>query len=252
MKRLILLALLAAGFVGGLVAFAPLSAALTASGAAARGLGWSSAEGTVLSGAVRGLTLNGKTYGDADLAFAPGGLLSANLQYTVDWTGPQGSGRGKVALGPGGSVSLRDYTLSLDLAQLDQAALWIRQSGGRVDLTGAALRFGREGCAAAEGMARSDVLERNLEILGPGWAPMQGALRCEGGTLVIPLASENQTGTRFHAGLRLAPGQPGQFEARVSGIVPRELAFALPIAGFAPQGQDYVYMFQTTDTSAPQ
>jgi Type II secretion system (T2SS), protein N len=252
MKRLALLALLAAGFVGGLIAFAPLSTALSASGATARGLGWSSAEGTVLSGTVRGLTLNGKAYGDADLAFAPGGLLSAALQYTVDWAGPQGSGQGKLAVGPGGRVSLRDYTLSLDLAQLDQAALWIRQSGGRVDLTGAALRFGPEGCIAAEGMARSDVLERNREILGPGWSPMQGALRCEGGTLIIPLASENQTGTRFNAGLRLAPRERGQFEARVSGIVPRELAFALPIAGFAPQGQDYVYLFQTSDTSAPQ
>jgi len=252
MKRLVLLALLAAGFLAGLIVFAPLSAALTASGAAARGLGWSSAEGTVLSGTVRGLTLNGRAYGDADLAFAPGGLLSANLQYSVDWTGPQGSGRGKVALGPGGRVALRDYTLSLDLAQLDQAALWIRQSGGRVDLTGAALRFGPEGCLTAEGIARSDVLERNQEILGPGWSPMQGALRCEGSALVIPLASENQTGTRFNASLRLAPRQPGQFEARVSGIVPRELAFALPIAGFAPQGQDYVYLFQTSETSAPQ
>ncbi|WP_291203567.1 type II secretion system protein N [Hyphomonas sp.] len=252
MKRLIFFALLAAGFVGGLIVFAPLSAALTASGAGARGLGWSSAEGTVLSGTVRGLTLDAKPYGNAELDFSPGGLLSANLQYTVDWAGPQGSGQGKVALGPGGHISLRDYTLSLDLGQLDQAALWIRQSGGRVDLTGAALRFGPAGCVTAEGMARSDVLERNREILGPGWAPMQGALRCEDGTLVIPLSSENQTGTRFEADLRLSPDEPGRFEARVSGIVPRELAFALPIAGFALQGQDYVYLFQTSDTSAPQ
>lgn len=251
MKRLMLPALLAASFFGGLVAFAPLSAALAASGAAARGLGWTSAEGTVLSATVRGLTLGGADYGNADLDFAPGGLLSANLQYTVNWTGPQGNGQGKVALGPGSRLSLRDYTLSLDLAQLDQAALWVRESGGRVDLTGAALRFGPKGCLGAEGIARSDVLERNRDILGPGWAPMQGTLRCEGAALVIPLASENQTGTRFQADLRLAPNHPGQFEARVSGIVPRDLAFALPIAGFTPKGQDFVYLFSTSDTSTP-
>lgn len=252
MKRPALLALLAAGFLGGLVFFAPLSAALSASGVGARGLGWSGADGTILSGKLRGLTLNGQAYGDAKLDFAPGGLLSGTLQYTVDWEGPQGNGRGKVALGPGSRITLRDYTLSLDLARLDQAALWIRQSGGRADLTGAVLRFGPAGCLRAEGVARSDVLERNVDILGPGWSPMQGALRCDGDALVIPMTSENQTGTRFQSVLRLAPNQPGQFEARVSGIVPRELAFALPIAGFAPQGQDYVYLFQTYDTSAPQ
>lgn len=251
MKRTALLALLLLGFVAGLVAFAPLSAALKASGARQRGLSWAQAEGTVLSGRVVGLALRGVGYGDADLTFSPGGLLTGNLQYTVNWAGPQGAGRAKVSAGSGGRVALRDFAVSLDLAQLEQAALWIRQSGGRLDLTGSSLRFGPQGCISAEGNARSDVLERNQDILGPGWAPMQGELRCEAGTLVIPMASENQTGTRFQADLRLAPNQPGQFEARVSGLVPRELAFALPIAGFTPQGQDFVYLYSTSDTSAP-
>lgn len=251
MKRMALLALLMLGFVAGFVAFAPLSAALKASGAAQRGLSWTQAEGTVLSGRVLGLALRGVSYGDADVAFSPGGLLTGNLQYTVNWTGPQGAGRAKVSAGGGGRVALRDFAVSLDLAQLEQAALWIRQSGGRLDLSGPSLRFGPEGCISADGSARSDVLERNQYILGSGWTPMQGALRCEGGTLVFPMASENQTGTRFEATLRLAPHQPGQFEARVSGLVPRELAFALPIAGFTPQGQDFVYLFSTSDMSAP-
>ena len=251
MKRMALLALLMLGFVAGLVAFAPLSAALKASGAAQRGLSWTQAEGTVLSGRVVDLALRGISYGDADLTFSPGGLLTGNLQYTVNWTGPQGAGRAKVSAGGGGRVALRDFAVSLDLAQLEQAALWIRQSGGRLDLSGPSLRFGPEGCISADGSARSDVLERNQDILGSGWTPMQGALRCEGGTLVFPMASENQTGTRFEATLRLAPHQPGQFEARVSGLVPRELAFALPIAGFTPQGQDFVYLFSTSDMSAP-
>lgn len=252
MNRIAVLVLLAAGFIGGGVAFAPLSAALSLTGAAASGFGWASAEGTVLSGKVRGLTFGGSPYGDAALDFSPSGLLSANIQYTVDWHGPQGSGSGKVAFAPGPTVSLRDYTVSIDLAELEQAALWIRQSGGRADLTGDLLRFGPAGCLRAEGMARSDVLERNRDILGPGWSPMQGALRCDGEALVIPMTSENQSGTRFQSVLRLAPNQPGRFEARVSGIVPRELAFALPIAGFSLQGQDYVYLFQTSETSTPQ
>jgi len=252
MKRLVLLALLASSFLAGLVAFAPLGVVLKASGAEARGLGWTQAEGTLLSGKVTGLVHEDVTYGDAELNFAPGGLLTANLQYTVNWTGPQGAGRGKVSAGPGGQVTLHDYSVGLDLSQLEQAALWIRQSGGRLDLSGTLLRIGPEGCIRAEGTARTDVLERNQDILGPGWAPMQGALRCEAGALVIPMASENQSGTRFLANLSLAPQRPGQFEARVSGLIPRELAFALPIAGFTPQGQDFVYLYSTPDTSAPE
>jgi hypothetical protein len=251
MNRIAVLVLLATGFIGGGVAFAPLSAALSLTGAAASGLRWASAEGTVLSGTVRGLTLDGKPFGDAALDFSPSGLLSASIQYTVDWNGPQGSGTGKISFAPGPTVSLRDYTLSIDLAELEQAALWIRQSGGRVDLTGDVLRAGPAGCLSAEGMARSDVLERNRDILGSGWSPMQGTLRCDGEALIIPMTSENQTGTRFQSVLRLAPNQTGHFEARVTGIVPRELAFALPIAGFTLQGQDYVYLFQTSATSDP-
>jgi hypothetical protein len=80
---------------------------------------------------------------------------------------------------------------------------------------------------------------------------MQGELRCEGTALVIPLESENSSGTRFRAELRLAAQQPGRFDARVSGLIPRDLAFALPIAGFAPDGRDWVYSFSTSDRSGP-
>ena len=148
-------------------------------------------------------------------------------------------------------VDAPDFNLDLDLVHLEQAALWIRQSGGRVELQGEAIRFGPDGCLSASGTARSDVLERNQEILGTGWSPMQGELRCEGTALVIPLESENTSGTRFGAELRVAPQQPGRFDARVSGLIPRDLAFALPIAGFAPDGRDWVYSFSTSDRSGP-
>lgn len=251
MSRLVLLALLLAGVLIGLAVFAPLSAALKFAGFEAHGLSWSRAEGTVLDGRLTGLEAGGKRYGDAALKLKPAALLAGRLQYTVDWRGEHGRGAGDLSVGAGGSLAARDFNLDLDLVHLEQAALWIRQSGGRLELQGEAIRFGPDGCLSASGTARSDVLERNQEILGTGWSPMQGELRCEGTALVIPLESENTSGTRFGAELRVAPQQPGRFDARVSGLIPRDLAFALPIAGFAPDGRDWVYSFSTSDRSGP-
>ncbi|MBI1254079.1 MAG: hypothetical protein GC196_07025 [Hyphomonas sp.] len=251
MSRLVLLALLLVGVLIGLAVFAQLSAALKFAGVEAHGLSWSRAEGTVLDGRLTGLEAGGKRYGDAALKLKPAALLAGRLQYTVDWRGEHGRGAGDLSVGAGGSLAARDFNLDLDLVHLEQAALWIRQSGGRVELQGEAIRFGPDGCLSASGTARSDVLERNQEILGTGWSPMQGELRCEGTALVIPLESENTSGTRFGAELRVAPQQPGRFDARVSGLVPRDLAFALPIAGFAPDGRDWVYSFSTSDRSGP-
>lgn len=251
MNRLVLLAPLLVGVLIGLAVFAPLSAALKFAGVEAHGLSWSRAEGTVLDGRLTGLEASGERYGDADLKLAPAALLAGRLEYTVDWQGEHGRGTGDLSVGVGGSLAARDFNLDLDLVRLEQAALWIRQSGGRVELQGEAIRFGPGGCLSASGTARSDVLERNQEILGAGWSPMQGELRCEGAALVIPLESENTSGTRFRAELRVAPQQPGRFDARVSGLIPRDLSFALPIAGFAPDGRDWVYSFSTSDRSGP-
>ncbi|MEQ9505756.1 MAG: type II secretion system protein N [Hyphomonas sp.] len=251
MSRIALLALLAFGFLAGLIVFAPLETALRISGAEARGLGWSKAEGTILDGKLNGITLDGSSQGNAELKLMPLALLSGQLQYAVVWIGDHGEGAGNVSIGTGARATLRQFDLELDLLRLDQAALWIRQSGGRVHLKGEVVRFGAAGCVEATGTATSDVLERNIEILGAGWSPMRGELRCESGDLVIPLESANASGTRFLAQLRIAPGRPGRFDARVSGLLPRELDYALPIAGFTRDGADYVYSFSTSDQSGP-
>ncbi len=251
MSRIVLLLLLVAGFVAGLIAFAPLEAALRLGGAEARGLAWDAADGTVLDGQLNGIAVSGASYGNAGLKLVPMALFSGQLKYAVTWNGDYGRGTGDVSLGAGERAALHQFDLDLDLLRLDQAALWIRQSGGRVQLKGTVVRFDASGCVAADGTAMSNVLEQNVEILGAGWSPMHGKLRCENGDLVIPLDSANSSGTRFSAQLRVAPGRPGRFDARVSGLLPRELDFALPIAGFTRDGADYVYTFTTSGQSGP-
>jgi len=251
MNRLLLLLLLLAGFVAGMALFAPLGTFLRMSGAGAHSIGWENAEGTVLNGRIQGLKVEGLPYGDAALKLKASALLSGRLRYAVDWTSAHGSGTGEVSAGSNGKMAIENFNIDLDLLQLEQAALWIRQSGGRVQLQGETIRFNADQCVQAEGKAQSDVLERNREILGSGWSDMRGDLRCENGDLVIPLASENGTGTRFLAQLRIAPGKPGRFEAQVSGIISRELEFALPVAGFTRDGRSYVYSHSTSVRSGP-
>lgn len=251
MMRLFLVLLLVAGFLAGVFIFAPLGQVLQLTGASKHGFSWSRAEGSVMDGRLQGMNFQGKNYGDAGLKLDPGALLGGRVQYAIDWASEQGRGIGNISFGSGREIEIRDFDIDLDLLRLEQAARWIQQSGGRVQLTGGKVRFKDNQCTEATGTASSDVLDRNREILGSGWTDMQGDLHCDEGDLIIPLQSENGSGTRFLAQLRVAPGKPGRFEARVSGMIPRQLQFALPIAGFKPDGNDFVYAYASSLRNSP-
>ncbi|MDP1556733.1 MAG: type II secretion system protein N, partial [Hyphomonas sp.] len=228
--------------IGGVIAlaFVPLATALKLSGASDNGVAWSAARGTIFSGGLDDLTVNGTNYGNADLTFDPSALLKGTLQYAVAWAGAHGEGKAKVSVDSGQLVTLKDYVINLDLRDYERAAKWIRQAGGGVKLEGPKIQFQGSECILADGVATSDVLDRNREILGSGWSDLRGDLACDEGKLLVPLESENAAGTRFSSFLRVAPGTPGKFEARISGRISRALGFALPLAGFTRDGDEFV------------
>ncbi len=236
----LLILLVIAGVVG--LAFVPLATALKLSGAADNGVAWTEARGTIYSGGLDNLTVNGTNYGNADLTLDPSALLDVTLQYGVAWTGTHGQGNAKVSVDSGQTVTLKDYVINLDLEDYERAAKWIRQAGGKIKLEGPVIQFKGSECVLAEGVASSDVLDRNREILGSGWSDLRGDISCEEGKLLVPLESENAAGTRFSSYLRVAPGSSGKVEARISGRISRALGFALPMAGFARDGEDFVYI----------
>lgn len=240
-RFLFLIIILVIGAVIGL-AFVPLATALKLSGAADNGVAWTAARGTIYSGGLDGLSVNGTNYGNADLTLDASALTSGTLQYAVDWVGAHGQGTAKVSVNSGRTVTLKDYVINLDLEDYERAAKWIRQAGGKIKLEGPAIQFKGSECVLAEGVATSDVLDRNREILGSGWSELRGNLSCDEGQLLVPLESENAAGTRFSSYLRVAPGTPGKFEARISGRISRALGFALPLAGFTRDGDAFVYI----------
>lgn len=239
-RFLFLIILLVAGLCVGL-AFVPIATALKYSGAAENGVEWSEAKGTILSGSLTDLKVKGVEYGSADLKLDLPAVFNGKPRYGVDWTGKHGRGSGKVSVESGSVFALEDYVIDLDLLAFDVVAKWLQQSGGRIQLEGTSIRFKGNECVTAEGVATSDVLDRNRQILGAGWSDLRGDLSCQDGKLLIPLESENSSGTRFLAALHAAPGAPGKFEARITGTIPRTLSFALPLAGFVRDGEDFVF-----------
>lgn len=249
-RLLFTIVLLVAALVVGL-AFVPIATALKYSGAEGNGVEWTAAKGTILDGRIEGLKVKGTQYGDADLKLDVPSVFSGKPRYGVNWTGKSGQGSGKVSVESGTIITLEDYSVDLDLLSYELAAKWIQKSGGRVKLEGPLIRFKGNECLEAHGVATSDVVDRNRDILGAGWSELRGDLRCEDGQLVVPLQSENATGTRFLVMLRIAPGSAGKFEARVTGVIPRTLNFALPLAGFLRDGDDFVFTPPRKKVAAP-
>lgn len=251
MMRLLLLLILIAGFLIGIVAFAPLNFILKTSGAEARGLSWTSAEGTLSGGKITGLKAGGDLLGDASLKLNPASLMGLGLEYDFDWNGPSGRGNGKAAAYASGTTELRDFDIEIDFASLEGVAAWIRQSGGRARLTGEVIRFKNRSCDEARGQTWSDALGRNSIVLGSGWTDMSGALSCEGDMLLIPFQSASSAGTQFDAAAKINPNGNNSIEARVSGVIPQQFHYGLPIAGFVPDGSNYIYRYPAIVREAP-
>lgn len=251
MMRFLLLLVLIAGFVIGVVAFAPLSFILKTSGAEARGLSWTSAEGTLMGGRITGLRAGQDVLGDATLKLNPASLLALGIEYDFDWSGPSGNGTGKAAAYATGTTEFRDFNIELNFAALEGVAAWIRQSGGKARLTGNIIRFRKGACDKASGQAWSDALGKNAAVLGPGWPDMAGELSCDGDALLIPFKSANPSGTQLDATARFNIDGNGNLEARVSGVIPQQYQYGLPIAGFVPDGNTYVYRYPALPREVP-
>lgn len=242
MIRVLVGILVLLGAVLGAGLFIPVGTVLDFAGAGKQGIEWSAAKGSVLSGRLEGIKVKGKDYGSADYTLIPGALTRGKLKFDIGWSGASGTGTSEVTFDRSKSVLLEDFAFDIDLASLPQMARFDTLHSGRVKLQGPSMLFTDNRCEAVTGTARSDLLELNTQAFGDDWSAFEGNLACEDGALLVPLAAENSLGTRFTAMLRAVPGAPSKFEARISGKVPKPLAFALPLAGFARDGEEFVYV----------
>lgn len=245
MSRILLLLFLIIGLAAGLVIFMPLATILKLVGAEERGLSWTAVDGTLMGGSIRSLRAGDDLLGDATVQLQPATLLRLGVEYEFDWSGPAGAGRGKAAAFSGGAVEISDYDIRFNFASMEGLATWIRQSGGEARLAGPMIRFKDGTCDYAEGLSWSDAMSRNTALLGPGWPEMTGSVNCMGPDLAIPFAAQSTSGTQVDTLVRFSFQRPGTMEARISGFIPQDFQYALPIAGFVPDGGAYVYHYPT-------
>jgi general secretion pathway protein N len=72
---------------------------------------------------------------------------------------------------------------------------------------------------------------------------MTGTIGCLGPDLGIPFEAQSASGTRIDTLARFSLQRTGSMEARVSGFIPQDFQYALPIAGFVPDGSTFVYRY---------
>lgn len=186
----------------------PLRIALGALGLPAQGLSARAAEGSIWSGRLVEARLAGVPLGDLRVGLHPLPLLAGRARLGFARTGADAAddARGRVTISRH-LLGLDGATLALPVARLF-APLPIRL----VTLGDASVRF-RDGiCEAADGLVRAELAGAIGGVALPGG--FSGTARCDGGALLLPLASQSGDerlalrllgGGRYHVEVALRP-----------------------------------------------
>lgn len=239
MAWLLRLLLFALALAGALAWTLPLSFVMERSGAAAYGLTWQEAEGTLWNGRLSGVAYGAQPIGEARLALQPMALLSGVVRYDVDWTGPPGRGRARLSVGRG-HVEAEHVVVDLTLANLPGLAREVRDSGGTASLTARRVRFEDGRCIAADGEARTTALKTVGARYGRALPELAGRIGCEAGMLVLPLEGESDEGERVDVLARVGLVDVSSVQASVRGAS-AALETRLALMGFVLEDGAYTY-----------
>ncbi|MAT36270.1 MAG: hypothetical protein CMK06_14200 [Ponticaulis sp.] len=202
---------------------------------------YSSAEGTVWRGEVRGIRYGAQAVGDARISTRALALLTGSLTSEFELSGNAVTGRGVMSLTPGGRLSLKDVRMAGTTRELISIQSEIRELNGefRLDIVDAVIRD-RE-CMKAEGRIWTNLLTRmesRWQWRGP---ELEGPISCQEGDVVLSLAGQNAAGEEVEGRLEVGLDATGRFQANVSNSQP-ETAQALILLGFLSEGRDrFVY-----------
>ncbi|WP_293879793.1 type II secretion system protein N [Sphingomonas sp.] len=224
MSRARALGVFAATLLVMLVLLCPLGAGVALTGLGQLGLSARAATGTMWSGSLADARLGPVPLGDVDVALRPLPLLAGRIELGV--TGVSGTGR---LIASSGSLGIGKVTAKLSLAQAF-APLPL----DLIDLDEVTVRFVGLRCDSAEGRVRAtftgDVGGLDLS------SGLSGAARCDGGELLLPLAS--QSGTQ-RLSLHVA-GDGGWRAVLTVRVADPAMAEKLAAAGFRAIAGGYV------------
>ncbi|MCH8686338.1 type II secretion system protein N [Pedomonas mirosovicensis] len=242
MKTSRLVGIFLLSFAAFAVARAPLG--LVARFAAGDGISYGRAEGTVWSGMLYDVTAGQIPLGDLAIKTAPLSVLA--LSPRIDWQLTDGlvSGQGEAEINwVSGAFFLRSASVDAELTQLSGF-------GGTLAATLTELAWGRDGCRAAKGRVRADIMSRLPGSAGWQGPPLAGDISCAGNRLRVALRGRNAGGL-LSVRAQVEPGLAYELTA-LARVRDARLARALPLMGFSEQDEnDYRLVRKGTLGQAP-
>jgi general secretion pathway protein N len=212
-----------------LIAFLPLRLVLGVVGLGEQGFSARTVTGTVWDGRLNEARFGDLALGSLDASLSPFALLL---------------GRARVAVDPGlvhGAITLSRHGQGIDdmTATLPTGGAFAPLPVNQLSLEGVTVHFTDTVCDKAEGRVRARLIGEAAGVPLP--AELSGAVRCDGGALLLPLVS--QAGTegielritgngRYTAALRIAPGDPAAAQRlAAAGFVGGQGGYRLSVEG---------------------
>ncbi|GAK33156.1 type II secretion system protein N [alpha proteobacterium Q-1] len=215
---------------------------------ATNGVGVRLVDGTLWSGTLDGLSLDGRLLGD--FGYRLDGWALWRGKADMDWqlAGGDLTGQGRAVMGLFGGALDIEGALEGELVGLPLRLPLLGRFTADID----DLRFvPGEGCRAASGTLWSDALSRSQSLLGWVGPELDGRLLCRDKIVHLPLSGQDAQ-IRIEALMRIFPDQHWQVDMVVEmrDQAPDEaLAGLLPMLGFRADGRRY--LFQQASPGAP-
>lgn len=203
---------------------------------------YASAQGSVWNGKVRDIRYGIQSVGDAEIKTSGLALLTGKLSSDIRLTGSGLNGRGQVAAGFGGDVTIRNMRVLGSTADLINITPEVRDLAGEFTIDVRQAELKDNACTSAQGTVWTDILtrmERRYRWTGP---ELSGPISCENGQVVIALSGQNADGENVSARLEISLDATGNFLADVT-TTSRDTIQALTLLGFEFQGDD-VFRYQ--------
>ncbi len=172
------------------IALLPLKAVMIAAGGASA-FGYQDVYGSVWSGRIYGLRLNGDRVGEISVSLKPLPLLIGRL--SADWrisdTSLRGAGQASLS---GDHVSARNVALDVSLRRLGLNDIPGLTGGETVRLSILELEMDGDICVRAAGDVRSDALAQLAESYGFTGPALEGILTCIDDRLALDLVGQSE------------------------------------------------------------
>jgi len=214
-----------------LLAFLPLRLVLGAVGLGEQGFSARTVTGSVWDGRLNEARFGDLALGSLDASLSPFALLLGRARVVVD--GDPGLIHGAITVSRHGQ-GIDDMT-----ATLPTGGAFAPLPVNQLSLEGVTVHFVDAVCDKAEGRVRARLIGEAAGVPLP--TEVSGVARCDGGALLLPLASQAGTESielritgagRYTAALRIAPGDPAAAQRlAAAGFVGGQGGYRLSVEG---------------------